>query len=290
MNRKNRIGLIYAVCIILIAAYQSAVLAQGRQEEPSGLEAWLYIPLVKRETLGINGYVTMNGAPIAGIPLDLRFFNGSDWSTAASTTTDDVGQFRFLNAGTLGSNQAYYVRFLTDDVDPNNYLGYLTTWHTKVIESYTEGASVHIGDFDIKDIVLLTPASGAAVDLPRTFTWQKRTASPSDRYEFNLFDEADGDPWFWTDPPLGFVSSYVLQGLPDGFDTETFYLWYMWVYDHPGGLGFGGYGYSYWARWVGFNNTGDSTGLVPAGDLLVRNIGRPDLSSGPIPEDFEPGD
>lgn len=290
MNRKNRFGLIFAFCIILIATLRVAIPAHGRQEEPSGPDSWVYIPLVKRETMGIYGYVTMDGAPIAGIPLDLRFYNGSDWSTAASTTTDSVGKFQFLNAGTLTLNQAYYVRFLTDDVDPSNYLGYLATWHTKLIESYTEGAGVQIGDFDIKDIVLVSPDSGASVDLPRTFNWQKRNASPSDRYEFNLFDEADGDPWFWTDPPLGFVNSYTLQSLPDGFEADTFYLWWMWVYDHPGGLGFGGYGYSYWARWVLFNNTGDSTGLIPAGDLLVRNAGRPDLTSAPIPEDFEPGD
>jgi hypothetical protein len=54
-----------------------------------------------------------------------------------------------------------------------------------------------MGSFDIADITLTSPSPGATVKLPYNFQWNRRTATPSDSYEFNLFDHNDGNPWWW---------------------------------------------------------------------------------------------
>jgi hypothetical protein len=58
-------------------------------------------------------------------------------------------------------------------------------------------------------------------------------------------------PYFFTDPPLGYVGSYTLNSLPPGFTTGYPYVWDMWVYSPDGG-----YGISYWAYYVTFSTTG----------------------------------
>jgi len=281
MVRPNRFRFfVVAIIAILIAVQQGVGAASGRIEAPAGLDPQAYIPLVQsNDPLGIHGYVTDNGSPAGSVDLDLRFFNGAVWSTRASTTTEPDGRFRFLDIAKLNPGQAYYVRFLND-----NDTSHLTTWHTAVIQSYLAGTNVHIGDFDIKDIVFTSPAPGANVSVPRTFTWQKRNASPTDSYEYNLYDFNDGDPWFWTVPPLGFVGSYTLQSLPPGFQTGFLYAWFLWVYD-----GLGGYGISYWAWGVSFTNTGSPAGQVPASEIPMRNSATLDLSDSPIPLDLDPG-
>jgi hypothetical protein len=95
------------------------------------------------------------------------------------------------------------------------------------------------------------------VALPYTFQWTRRPASPSDTYEFDLYDPADGDPYFYTDPPLGYVGSYTLSGLPARFRRGTQYAWEVWVYSPDGG-----YGISYDTRLVTFSSAG--TGIAPA--------------------------
>jgi hypothetical protein len=75
------------------------------------------------------------------------------------------------------------------------------------------------------------------VDLPVTFTWIPRPASPTDSYEFELFDPANEEPYFYTDPPLGYVSSFTLQDLPNGFDEGVEYGWAISVLSPEGGFG-----------------------------------------------------
>ncbi|MCP4542820.1 MAG: hypothetical protein GY832_37335, partial [Chloroflexi bacterium] len=85
--------------------------------------------------------------------------------------------------------------------------------------------------------------------LPYTFQWTRRTSTPSDSYELNLFDPADNDPWWWTYPALGYVDSYTLAGLPAGFAIGTQYGWNVWVYGPDGGAGI-----SYYYRSVTFSS------------------------------------
>jgi hypothetical protein len=195
----------------------------------------MYLPLIKkpRPSQGLFGRVTVNGAPGANFPLSLRFMNGNSWSTIANTTTQSDGWYSFTGVPSLNPGQAYYVLYQNPDLNTT----WLWAWHTRSIGSYTAGGAVHMGDFDLADIALITPGDGVSVHLPATFRWLRRPASFQDSYEFNLFDPYDGDPYFWTDPPLGYVDSYTLTSLPSGFNVGNPYVWEIWVYSPDGGFG-----------------------------------------------------
>ena len=212
-----------------------------------------YLPLVVLPP-DIYGLVTENGVPAAGIPLALRFFDGAAWSTLATTVTNDAGKYAFTNLPSLAPGQVYYVRYL-NETNPTR----LGVWMTREVTSFTGSSSVNIGNFDIANIELLLPFPGDEVSLPYTFQWSARLASLADSYEFNLFDPVDGNPYFYTAPPLGYVSSYALRDLPSGFEYGVDYAWDIWVYSPEGGTGV-----SYWAYIVSFSDTnlGEATGVL----------------------------
>jgi hypothetical protein len=158
------------------------------------------------------------------------------------------------------------VRYLNTPGTPGRLLGWQTWW----IRHYS-GCDLHAGDFDIADIALVSPGDGATVSLPRTFYWTPRPATPSDDYEFDLYDPTDGDPWWWTDPTLGYVGSYTLSSLPSGFSPWTEYAWEVWVY------GPDGYGISYEGRAVTFSNAGNGPAESAVPDPRLRPDDMDDL-------------
>jgi hypothetical protein len=202
--------------------------------------------------------VALNGSPIVGVSLDLRFYDGSAWSTSATTTTDSAGHFTFQNAPSLGPGQKYYVLYQ----NTAGTAGRLWVWGTRALTSYTAGSSEEFGNFDIADIPLVAPPNDTTVALPYTFQWTPRPATPSDTYELDIYDPTDLVPYFYTNPPLGYVGSYTLSKLPAGFKLWVKYLWEIWVYSPDGG-----YGISYEARLVTFQNKGLSL-TTPSTDLL----------------------
>ncbi len=206
----------------------------------------VYLPLIFRPRPGIYGRVTESGVPAAGIPLELRFYNGSTWSSIASTNTQSDGWFAFTSAPSLSSGQSYYVRY-------QNMTGAnrLWTWHTRILDTFVAGSSSYMGDFDVANISLLSPANNVSVSLPRIFQWSIRPATPSDTYEFNLYAPSTGSPHFYTDPPLGYLGSYTLNTLPAGFNVGQDYAWEIWAYSPDGG-----YGISYETRMISFTNRG----------------------------------
>jgi len=202
----------------------------------------VYLPLIRKPRPGIYGKVTFNGGPAQWVLLELRFYDGNSWSTLSYAVTDHEGNYVFENVPNLGPGQMYYVRFYNHEERP----GYLFAWHTRVLTSY--GGSADMGTFDIADVELQDPNDGATVSLPYTFRWRPRPATPSDSYEFDLYDPTDGNPYFYT-PPLGYVGNYTLTGLPGGFSTDDWYVWEVWIYSPDGGFGI-----SREARWVKFSN------------------------------------
>ncbi|MCX7854640.1 MAG: right-handed parallel beta-helix repeat-containing protein [Anaerolineae bacterium] len=210
-------------------------------------ETWVdpiyaYLPFVRKPRPGIYGVVTFNGQPHYGVFLELRFYDGSAWSTIATTLTNYQGEYVFENVPHLGPGQRYYVRFY----NPGDQR-FVFVWCTRVLTSY--GGSADMGTFDIADVRLLAPANGATVGLPYTFRWQPRPATPTDTYEFDLYDPYDRNVYFYT-PPLGYVGSYTLTGLPGGFSPDNWYAWEIWIYSPDGGFGI-----SREARWVKFAGT-----------------------------------
>jgi hypothetical protein len=220
----------------------------------------IYLPIVSKPRPGISGRVTLNGVPAAGVSLYLRFYDGSSFSTLAITTTAADGSYVFTNAPSLGPGQRYYVRYLNLSGTP----GRLWTWGTRSLTAYSAGSMVEIGNFDIADIALVSPSGGATVALPYTFQWTPRPATPSDSYEFDLYDRTDH---FYI--VLSYVGSYTLNSLPLNFSPGVQYAWEIWVYSPDGG-----YGISYATRLVTFSNTDMSvTGVLQPLQLkTVRDV------------------
>ncbi len=218
---------------------------------------------------GIYGRVTYQGSPVAGVYLALWFYNGSSWSTVLTTATQADGSYRFTGVPGLATGQRYYVRYNNgSDGNPSNP-SYLAAWYSFDITTYTAGANVAGGDFDIANIALSSPAPGATVSLPQAFSWVRRTATTSDDYEWDLFDPADMNPWVYFGP-LGYVSDFTLNSLPSGFTFGTPYGWNVWVNASDGGSGV-----SYYYRTVTFS--GGGTGLRGALDV-DRPVNRADLN------------
>ena len=155
----------------------------------------------------------------------------------------------FASVPGLAPGQRYYVRYRNYANTP----GRLWVWGTRDLTSYAAGSAVEIGNFDIADSPLIAPPAGATVALPYTFQWTRRPATPSDTYEFDIYDPTDGDPYAYTVPPLGYVGSFTMNSLPPGFSPGVQYVWEIWVYSPDGG-----YGISYETRAVTFSNTGAS--------------------------------
>lgn len=258
------------VMIALLPGTGPSVVEGAKPAAPSIVNR-LYFPLVLKPAPGISGRVTFNGAPIAGVPLLLRFYDGSAYSTLATATTAADGSYVFSGVPTLSAGQKYYVRFQNSTSGPSSELWY---WGTRTLLSYSAVDSVSIGDFDIANINLVSPPHGATVALPYAFQWTARPANPSDSYEFDL-EGATGSPYWYTNPPLGYVSSYTLNALPAGFSPNVQYRWYMMVTDSKGG-----WGTSYYYQNVTFSNSGRymsaPDGGVPARDPEYADMGRHD--------------
>jgi len=234
----------------------------------------VFLPLIlKNFTKTLNGTVTDKGIPVAGTQILLSYYNGSTWSTYSSTLTDSYGKYQFTTLPTLSADHEYYVRWDNTEANSNRLSG----WHCDSINSSTIDPNADRCDFDIENIVLISPGHGLTISLPNTFSWKKRTFT-SDDYEWNLLDVSDFDPWWWTDPSLGYVNSYTLNSLPSGFTAGAQYGWRMWVY------GSNGSGASYYYRSVIFSNTGVQIEVdpIPLNEIHQKND---DSFYGPIEED-----
>jgi hypothetical protein len=217
--------------------------------------------------------VTKNGESAIGVPLSLRFYNGSAWSTLEETTSGESGFYSFPDAPSLGANQRYYVRFINNASTP--IPGCLWFWGTKTLTTYYSGGEVNIGTFDIADIALVSPEHGWAGSLPVQFNWTPRPSTTTDSYEFDLYDanNSSGPSWY-TNPPLGYVSTYRLSALPANFEFNVPYAWEVWVYAPDGS-----YGVSYQTNRITFAATG-SGAAQPSLDQAPQ-LGR-------SVEDYEP--
>ncbi len=151
-------------------------------------------------------------------------------SEKATTTTASDGSYLFGSPATLGSGQRYEV-----DFGPNTtYDSYLYAWYGSIITAYTSGTRLHGGSFDIANVNLLSPAYGATVSLPATFTWQRRGLA-GDTYRIFLFDLDTGDGALTRD--LGDTGSTTLTSLPDWVINGRQYGWSVVVCSGEDGCG-----------------------------------------------------
>lgn len=192
---------------------------------------------------GIHGRITYNAAAAPGIELRLRFYDGANWSAAATTSTDSDGRYCFTGASSLGTDETYYVRYGPNTTDDR----YVWDWYGPSFDSYTAGTRVAGGDFDIADVELLSPDPGATVTLPETFTWRRRELA-GDTYRWRLFVPFGTDAWWSND--LGDVGSFALNGLPQAAVYGSEYGWHVLVFHGPDS-----YGWSHYAFGVTFSET-----------------------------------
>ncbi len=210
---------------------------------------------------GIYGIVTDHGAPVSGVQLRLRFYNGYAWSTAATTTTLADGSYSFQNPGNLTAGQAYYVLF------PNveNVITRLFYWSTKAILTYTNDQEVNIGNFDVADIILGNPPHLTSTQFPVTFNWTLRTSSLTDSYHLVMYRDSDWT-FFYDSGALGYISNKTLSGLPAGMSFNIIYGWFPAI-EAPDGA----YGESYYYNAITFL----STPSAPLGSWTEMKVPRP---------------
>src|SRR5205085_8047487 len=92
-------------------------------------------------------------------------------------------------------------------------------------------------DFDVSNIDLSSPGSGASVALPRDFQWVRRTTVSTDSYLLTIYDPQHATPFVQTSP-LGYVNSFTLGALPHGLSNGVQYVWEIWAQAPDGGYGF----------------------------------------------------
>ncbi len=163
---------------------------------------------------GVYGRVTYQGTSIVGTPINLHF----DISSIATTTQAD-GTYYFPNLTPGKQYQAVY----DNSADPS----FVPHCPGPLLTSYSAGARMAGGDFDIANIPLISPLNGTTIALPYTFQWTPRLGVPSDSYRLEMF-AGNGATW-WDTPPLGYVGQYALNSLPYGLSYGTRYWWRVWV-------------------------------------------------------------
>ncbi|MCL4506049.1 MAG: hypothetical protein M1434_01560 [Chloroflexi bacterium] len=192
----------------------------------------IYLPVATNQSLGLHGNVTLNGAPAAGITVELRFYNGVVNSTAATTTTDAVGQYAFPGRAGLSAGQQYWIRYRNTQGQTDR----LSSWVTQYITAYAAGADYSFGVFDIADVRLGSPAPYEVIAPPTVFTWTGRTATPTDSYEIDVFDPGGVDPSYSTGA-LGYISATTIVSMPAGLSLLKVYGWALGIESPNGGFG-----------------------------------------------------
>ena len=165
---------------------------------------------------GIWGYVMVQGVKTAGIPIELRdCVIGVSCVSAGTSTTDAQGRYLFAGKPALTANHIYYVRYSPGDA--NLCETRVWAYYSSNITSYPiAGAALHHENFDVGSYLQVSPADGATVGLPRTFTWKRRSLDLSlvqpDNFTFELFNPLTdtGEPWYESGL-LGDVGSFTLN-------------------------------------------------------------------------------
>ncbi len=217
----------------------------GKETETAAATTFLYVPIIFSPRAAY-GTVTLNGTPAAGetISMDVTTNNWATYTTKTTVTGVD-GKYRFTDGvpQTLSSASRYQVYFENKLTSSNNRIG---IWYCNV-RSDTTGTDGC--DFDIADVSYVAPAAGAALNLPVTFTWNKRSVA-TDSYELN-FMNLSYQYVCWTGP-LGYINNFVMLTLSAASECNlgqalvsgTPYRWKIWIY------GPNGYGLAYYWREV----------------------------------------
>ncbi len=199
-----------------------------------------YLPMVVRRPGELTGNVTFSNAPVAGISVTLRYYDGVSYSSIATTTTNADGVYDFVEYPALtNTSQAYWIRY--NNMERNDTR--LGIWVTEVISTYALGERHQFAPFDIANIDPGTPGPTDVIVTPKTFTWTQRLGRPSDNYEMRIFDPTGVTTSSYTSGILGYVTSKSIVSLPSGMSLLALYGWDIVVHGANGSYG-GSYYYN----------------------------------------------
>ncbi|MFN8533807.1 MAG: CAP domain-containing protein [Dehalococcoidia bacterium] len=194
----------------------------------------------------ISGTATYAGGAAGGQPVALVACNTGGCGPIAQTTTSASGAYDFTGIPSAPAGTTYYIRWENVANDSR----FLSQWYGPNIVGYTAGASVHGGNFDIKDVVLTNPATNAVVGLPHEFRWVARGIA-GDTYRFVVIEDGTLNPVAQTSL-LGAIDHVTITGLPAAVQIGKVYGWYVLVYAGTSNA----YGVPFYYRRITFTNRG----------------------------------
>ena len=200
---------------------------------------------------GIFGRVTCNNAAAAGIALTLNRYGTDRETVVATTTTAADGRYLFANVPTLPVSQTYSVRFGPNSADDRM----VALWLGPDIAHYVAGMSQPGGSFDIGNIALIDPPSGAVVTLPVTFTWSTRPVS--DSYVLQIFDPRPQSANVWSTGNLGHVGQARIDRLvPEPVQDQPYGWGLIAVQEWSANGTAKSYGFSFYYHEIAFRASG----------------------------------
>jgi len=176
---------------------------------------------------GVFGRVSINTEPAARIALQLVEYDEEASSIVGTTFTSADGRYVFDDVPDLPAGKAYFVKYGPNTDDPR----LLFQWFGSDIVTYTSGASVSGGDFDLGNVMLVSPPTGTALSPPYAYRWHPRPVA--DTYRLRIFDPEGSDAWITND--LGHVGQSWIN-MPEGAELGKEYGWSVRAY-YRGGFG-----------------------------------------------------
>ncbi len=161
----------------------------------------------------ISGSVTVAGMSAAGaaggVTVELRRRNNSGVEDSlATTTTDDKGNYGFVNQPSAPSDAFYYVKF-------SGGKGTLAAWYTFPI-IYLTGSDFTVPTVELADVALVEPVPNAVLAHAGTLKWKARKSGET--YRLFIYRDGKSDKPIVDSGSLGTSAEFtVLEGLlPEG--------------------------------------------------------------------------
>ena len=196
----------------------------------------VYLPLVVNSTGetpppsgdGVYGTVTASGEPADGIILSLWH----DMEPITETMTLSDGSYAFTDAPSLNVGESYSAVYM-NTITPE----FLNFYRTPKLNSYAAGTNVHLSDFDIGDINLISPEDDGIETAPFEFSWNVRPEMTTDSYKLVIHNDTGFDIIYRSEL-LGYVGAYIINDISEvPMVLDEKYLWEVWVYSPDGGTG-----------------------------------------------------
>jgi Zn-dependent metalloprotease len=144
-------------------------------------------PLAK----GFTGQVTLNGAAVAGVVVELRLCDDRKSAPCATiatqATTNAAGVYVFPAGASLPNTDAhtwYRAVYRNPSDQPD---GRMLLWVGDDIQPYVQGDARSLDRFDIGDVTYVSPNNTTPRTFPVTFTWNARPVG-GDYYYWELYD------------------------------------------------------------------------------------------------------